>query len=159
MAQPAEVQAAIPGARQAGSGRLVYWGFDVYDAALWVGPGFRQDDYARHPLALELSYLRSFTALAIARRSLDEMRRMASIAPARATQWQRALANALPDVARGDRITGLYRPDSGAFFLINGAPAGEVRDPEFARLFFAIWLSPATSEPALRSALLAKTGP
>lgn len=32
---------------------------------------------------------------------------------------------------------------------------GEVADPEFARLFFGIWLSPNTSEPALRQALLA----
>ena len=32
---------------------------------------------------------------------------------------------------------------------------GEVADPEFARLFFGIWLSPNTSEPSLRQALLA----
>jgi hypothetical protein len=33
---------------------------------------------------------------------------------------------------------------------------GEIRDAAFARLFFAVWLSPRTSEPALRSALLGK---
>ena len=37
-------------------------------------------------------------------------------------------------------------------------PLGEVPDPDFARLFFAIWLSPATSEPQMRSQLLAQTG-
>jgi hypothetical protein len=31
---------------------------------------------------------------------------------------------------------------------------GEVRDATFARLFFGIWLSPRTSEPQLRAALL-----
>jgi hypothetical protein len=43
-------------------------------------------------------------------------------------------------------------------FLLNGQPAGEIRDPEFARLFFGIWLSPRTSEPAMRRALLAGRG-
>jgi len=44
-------------------------------------------------------------------------------------------------------------------FLLNGKPYGEVRDPEFAPLFFGIWLSPATSEPALRQSLLAQVQP
>ena len=33
---------------------------------------------------------------------------------------------------------------------------GDVRDPLFAKLFFGIWLSPQTSEPQLRRALLAQ---
>jgi len=31
---------------------------------------------------------------------------------------------------------------------------GEVKDAEFARRFFGIWLAPSTSEPALRQTLL-----
>jgi hypothetical protein len=31
---------------------------------------------------------------------------------------------------------------------------GEIAEPEFARLFFAIWLDPRTSAPDLRAALL-----
>jgi hypothetical protein len=84
----------------------------VYDARLWVGPGFRQSEFDRHPLALELAYLRAFTGADIARRSIDEMRR-----------------------------------------------AGSFDAAQFARLFFAIWLGPSTSEPALRQALLAGTEP
>ena len=41
---------------------------------------------------------------------------------------------------------------------MNGKPTGEIRDAEFARLFFGIWLSPKTSEPELRAALLAGLG-
>ena len=59
-----------------------------------------------------------------------------------------------PDVQAGDRITGVHRPGVGARFHVNGRLAGEVRDADFARLFFAIWLSPRTSEPQLRAALL-----
>ena len=54
----------------------------------------------------------------------------------------------------GDRITGVHLPGEGARFFVNGRLQGELRDADFARLFFGIWLSPRTSEPALREALL-----
>jgi len=60
-----------------------------------------------------------------------------------------------PDVKAGDVITGVHQPAMGVVFWCNGRLLGEVRDPLFARLFFGIWLSPQTSEPQLRSALLA----
>jgi hypothetical protein len=44
-------------------------------------------------------------------------------------------------------------------FLLNGKPFGEVRDAEFSSLFFGIWLSPGTSEPAMRQSLLAQVQP
>jgi hypothetical protein len=34
-----------------------------------------------------------------------------------------------------------------------------VRDPDFSRLFFGIWLGEFTSEPSLRVALLAGAAP
>ncbi|MGP1684941.1 MAG: hypothetical protein ACTS8S_21670 [Giesbergeria sp.] len=40
-------------------------------------------------------------------------------------------------------------------FLFNGQAHGQIDDPLFARLFFGIWLSPQSSEPTLRAALLA----
>jgi hypothetical protein len=43
--------------------------------------------------------------------------------------------------------------------VFNGQPLGEIRDAEFARRFFAIWLSPQTSEPKLRLALLQQLTP
>ena len=156
---PQELGAAVPDATLSGSGRLRVFGFQVYDAALWVAPGFRPDAFARYPFALELSYLREFSGPMIAQRSLDEMRRIGSFTDAQADAWQRAMAAAFPDVKKGDRITDVHKPGFGATFLTNGKPSGEVRDPEFARLFFGIWLSPNTSQPQLRQALLAKLAP
>lgn len=156
---PQELGAAVPDATLSGSGRLRVFGFQVYDAALWVAPGFRPDAFARFPFALELSYLREFSGPVIAQRSLDEMRRIGSFTDAQADAWQRAMEAAFPDVKKGDRITGVHKPGFGATFLTNGKPTGEVRDPEFARLFFGIWLSPNTSQPQLRQALLAKLAP
>lgn len=149
----------FPATRAAGHGRLRFWGIDVYDARLWVAPGFRQSDYAAHPFALQLQYLRGFSGADIARRSLEEMRRESPMSPDQAAAWQSGLARLLPDVRAGDRITGVNQPGRGALFLLNGKPLGELGDARFARLFFGIWLAPQTSEPALRAALLAGTQP
>lgn len=151
-------QAGVP-LQAAGKGRLKFWGLEVYDAALWVSPGFRASDYARQPFALELHYLRAFTARDIARTSIEQMRRHGSIDEPQASRWQARLSELLPDVKRGDRLAGLHRPGVGAVFFHNGRPVGEVADAAFARLFFAIWLGEATSVPDLRRALLAPTLP
>ena len=148
-------QGPLPGAVLAGHGLLRFWGLEVYHASLWVWPGFRPEAFADHPFALELEYRRAFKADAIAERSIQEMRRLGVFSEAQARRWQRALQAALPDVRPGDRIVGLNRPGQGVRFEQDGRLLGELADPEFARLFFAIWLAPASPEPALREALLA----
>ena len=156
----AAAQAApLNGARLAGTARLRFWGLDIYQARLWVQPGFQAADFARHPFGLELEYQRNFNRTDIAARSIEEMRRIGRFSDTQADAWQAALVAALPDVKKGDRITGLHLPGNGVRFLLNGQAYGEVRDAAFAPLFFGIWLSPATSEPALRQSLLAQVLP
>lgn len=153
-APPPEVASELPGARLQGGGRMRFMGFRVYDARLWTGAQRAGADWASVPLALELEYARHLVGTRIAERSLDEMRRQAEIGAEPAARWLATMKTLFPDVDEGDRITGVQRPGEGARFFFNGALRGEVRDPEFARLFFGIWLSPRTSEPALREALL-----
>lgn len=124
-----------------------------------MAPEFRQGNFASHAFALELLYLRDFSGPDIARASLDLMRRAGPIEDAQAQRWQAALAALLPNIRRGDRLTGFNDPGSGARFVHNGKPVGAIEDPQFARLFFSIWLAETTSEPALRRALLAGTQP
>lgn len=143
-----------PQARLRGEGELRVWGLAVYRARLWTEPEFDPQDYAAHPFWLELTYARAFAADAIARRSLEEMRRQGPIPPALAQAWEAALRGVLPDVRAGDRLLGGYRPGEGAWFTHGERPLGRVADPEFARRFFGIWLSDSTSAPALRTALL-----
>ena len=147
----------LAGARLVGQGTMRFLGFEVYRARLWAQPGFDADQYSAHPLALELTYQRNFTAEAIAKRSIEEMRRVGRFTPQQATRWQQALQAALPDVNPGDRLLGLYQPGAGAVFKMGGRVVGEVADAEFSRLFFGIWLSPLTSEPGLRQELIAAT--
>jgi hypothetical protein len=153
---PPEVAAEVPGARLLGKGQLRFLGLRVYDARLFVPAAAPGDDWAAAPLALELQYARSLDGAKIAERSLTEMRRQADIDNAKSARWVTAMKQVFPDVKEGDRITGFNVPGMGARFFVNGQLKGDIRDPEFARLFFGIWLSPKTSEPALRDALLGK---
>jgi hypothetical protein len=137
---------------------MTFFGLHVYDISLWAGEGFV--DYPQSPLALEIDYARTLYGKLIADRSMTEMKRAGDIPDDKAERWLDAMRKTFPDVAKGDRITGVFEPGVSAKFFFNGQPRGEIRDAEFAQRFFGIWLSPKTSEPKLRDALLggAKTG-
>ena len=149
-AAPPEVAAEL------GSGTLRFMGLRVYDARLWTSATAPGADWAAEPLALELEYARSLDGVRIAERSLTEMRRQGEIDADVAERWLGAMKQLFPDVKAGDRITGIKVPGMGARFFINGRLKGDVRDLAFARSFLGIWLSPQTSEPALRDNLLGK---
>ena len=150
-----ELKDLLPQSRLVGKGRLTFFGLQVYDARLWSVAGFKPENFATQPFALELSYLRDFKNRAVAERSILEMRRSANISDAQAAIWIEEMMRAYPDIKKGDRVMGLNKPGVGAAFLVNGKPTSEIRDLEFSHLFFGIWLSPKTSEPKLRSALVA----
>jgi hypothetical protein len=154
-------------ARRLGAGTLSVWGFAIYDATLWVAPGFRADRWARSAFALSLRYRRDFRGDDIARRSLDEMQRMQPIDAVVASRWLAAMERAFPDVRAGDRLTGVWLPSSpvtdpapGAraqgrtvFHSARGAVAVD-DEPDFGPRFFALWMSPRGPKPELRAALL-----
>ncbi len=153
-AVPAEVASELAGSRLHGAGRLTWFGLSVYDARLWAGERFSAAQFEREPLALELQYARTLQGKLIAERSLAEMQRFGSITDAEAARWLASMTALFPDVAAGDRLTGVHRPGEAARFYFNGKLRGEVRETDFARRFFSIWLSPQSSEPKLRLALI-----
>lgn len=152
-ALPFEVASEWPQARLVGRGPLRFVGMRIYDARLWSPARPTGDDWATQPLALELQYARSLVGVQIAERSLVEMRRQGPIDPALAERWLATMKTTFPDVREGDRVTGIYRPGTAARFFHNGSARGEWSDAAKAQRFFGIWLSPQTSEPALREAL------
>jgi hypothetical protein len=121
--------------------------------------GFKPGEFARAPIALELEYARTLYGRLIADRSLDEMKRVGEVTEAKASEWLAQMKTLFTDVNKGDRITGIQVPGVATRIFINGKLRGEVRDAEFTRLFFGIWLSPRTSEPKLRDALLGSARP
>jgi hypothetical protein len=154
-----EVSAELAAAKLSGQGKLTYFGLHVYDARLWVQDGFKAAEFIRAPLALELEYARTLYGKLIAERSLDEMKRGGDITEAKASEWLAQMKTLFTDVNKGDRITGIQVPGVATRIFINGKLRGEVRDAEFTKLFFGIWLSPRTSEPKLRDALLGPSRP
>ena len=156
---PAPALAALPHAQWSGTARLRFFGLNIYDATLWVDKGFSAARFAESGLVLELAYLRALKGDLIAERSITEMRRVGDVSEPQAQRWQAAMQTSFADVTAGDRITGLHDPAFGARFWFNAQPRAPIADPAFSRLFFGIWLSSATSEPALRQALLARAAP
>lgn len=156
---PPELVPEIIGLRLLGRSQLRFLGLRVYEARLWVGAQAPGVDWSATSFALELQYARSLKGELIADRSLAEMRRQGEINDVNAERWLGNMKQLLPDVQPGDRITGLNLPGVGARFYFNGQLRGEPREPEFAKLFFGIWLSPRTSESAMREQLLGRQAP
>lgn len=151
---PPSVSQALDNPKSLGQSRLVVYGFNIYDARLWAAEGFSATNFPTEPFALELRYLRNFGGAMIAERSLKEMRRLGTVSDEKAAQWLSTMKQTFPDVKKGDQLIGIHRPNGTASFTLNGRPIGEVKDAEFTRLFFGIWLSPNSSQPKMRNELL-----
>lgn len=158
-APPTAVAAALGDARLAGEGALRWFGLRIYEARLWVGAdGIDPARLASSAFALDLRYARALAGEAIARRSHEEIARLGYGDPQRRDAWLDAMRRIFPDVADGDRLTGVHRPGAGVSFYRNDRRIGRVDDPEFGAAFFAIWLDARTSAPQLRDRLLAGAG-
>jgi Chalcone isomerase-like len=154
---PPEVAKELAEAKRIGQGRLRYFGLHIYDATLWSAANSSELSLDAHALGLELRYARNLDGAAIAERSLKEMHRVGEVPAADGQRWLQDMQRLFPDVVAGDRLTGIHRPGETARFYLNGKLRGEVRDAAFTRLFFGIWLSPQTSQPQLRLALLGRS--
>ncbi|PLX77356.1 MAG: hypothetical protein C0607_01690 [Azoarcus sp.] len=150
------VQPLAGGMRPLGGGEMRWFGFKVYDAALWVptGAGWSEDGM----FALAIRYARDIEGERLVDTSIDEMRRMGFADEARLATWREMLARALPSVAAGETLVGLRLPGAGARFWHEGQATAAFADPDLARAFFAIWLYHRTREPGLRERLLGSTG-
>ncbi|MBC7513926.1 MAG: chalcone isomerase family protein [Herminiimonas sp.] len=159
-ATPEHIAAELPKARVAGSGTFRYFGLEIYDATLWVGPnGYRPAAPTAEKFALDLRYARAFLGKRIASRSTDEMEKLKLGSVAQRAEWNAKMTALFPDVVEGSHITGVYLPKEGARFYRDGKLLGDILDPEFGHAFFTIWLDPKTTGGPLREALLANAAP
>ena len=152
-ATPAHIQTELPQAVMQGRGTYRWLGLQIYDATLWTGPeGW--NDQLKHKVALDLRYARSLIGRKIADASVQEMEKLHQGSASQRQRWLQQMTTLFPDVKEGTHITGIYIPNESARFYLDGKWLGEIRDPEFARAFFSIWLDPQTSAPDLRKKLL-----
>ncbi len=136
-----------------GSGRLTWWGLNVYDASF-----YRVGSLSSPEFALDLRYQKSFSGRSIANRSVEEMKKI-GVPDTQAALWGRELTTFLPNVESGQTLTAIYSPKQGTVFYHEGKKIAQISGSEFPKAFFGIWLDPKTSVPKLRSDLLGQTCP
>lgn len=146
-------QEVLPGAQVIGGGDLRVFGFRVYTARLWSAANPLSAD---KPFALELTYHRDITRDELVEASVDEIKRTSPVpvSEEQFSRWQAQMEQAFVDVQAGSKITGVYLPGREARFYVGEKLQHVVQDPEFAKAFFDIWLSPKTRNPELREQLL-----
>ena len=148
---PEQVTRDFPELRLAGEGRLRWLGLHIYDATLWISGARWSGEQA---FALDIRYARDIKSRRLVQTSVDEMRRLGFGNEQRIGKWVEEMARVIPDVKKGEHLTGVNRPGAGAEFYYQGKAMGSIADPDFARAFFAIWLDARTREPELRQSLI-----
>ncbi len=146
--------AGMPELKLLGGGLLRVFGFQVYNVYLWT-PSGASFDWTK-PYALDLQYLRTFSAKQLAERSIDEMRGQGTGSEAVYPKWLAEMQRVFADVKEGDRLTGVVTSGKASKFFYNGVYRGEIVDPAFADAFFGIWLGDKSSQPRVRNLLLGK---
>ena len=151
--QAATWREALPAAKVVGSGTLRWFGLKIYDAKLWSE---QQPFDANAPFALELTYHRSISREQFVETSLDEIKRLFAERYSAETlkRWESEMNRAFPNVKAGDQLIGVYEPGVGCRFYDAKQLTTIVKDPEFARAFFAIWLDKRSKDSDLRAKLL-----
>lgn len=144
--------AVVPQAELVGKGRLSLMLWDIYDIALYAPQGAYNP---AKPYALVYSYLRTIEGKGVADASRDEIKRLGMKDPAKLADWHKQLVAILPDVHKGSVLSAVNIPGKETQFYDSGKKIGVIKDPEFGKYFFNIWLGPQTKEKALRQTLLA----
>lgn len=134
-----------------GEARLSVLFRDVYDSRLYTEDGRYRE--GQRPLRLEIRYLMDFKVDTLVEQTAKEWDHLKVDHPNR-KDWLKQLHALWPDVDKGDTITLELGDNQASHFYLNDVPLGSVDDAAFGRHFVAIWLSPDTSRPRVREALL-----
>ena len=93
--------------------------------------------------------MRDVSSQTITEASLDEMRRQGVSNKQSLTEWANWMEQNFPDMQNGDEAIMVALPEGGMAFYHNGEKRGQTDDLEFAKAFFAIWLSDDALKPDL----------
>ena len=136
-----------------GEGQFTYFGFHIYDAAL-----YRSRIDSSQEFALEIRYRKSFTGKSIAEQSIQEMKKL-GYDQSKLSEWGKDLNRIFPNIESGQSLTAIYKPLQGTIFLFNGQKIAQIQSAEFSKAFFSIWLDSKTTAPNLREKLLSQNCP
>lgn len=141
----------LPPLQLVGEARLSVLFWNVYDSRLYTEDGRYSEN--QRPLRLEITYLMDIKSDALVEQTAKEWEHLKVEHPGQAA-WLEQLNDLWPDVSKGDTITLELDADNRSLFYLNEKLLGDMDDPEFGEHFVAIWLSPDTSRPRVREALL-----
>lgn len=150
---PKEIKPYFGDKEALGSGTLYFWGFKIYDAALWSDT--KKDWDINKKLALRLKYARDISSKDLVDTSIEEIARLKDRDEKTLLRYNKILAKIFPSVKEGDTITAVNIPEkSKVVFYHNSKKIGEHSEKRFAYDFFSIWLAPETKAAELRGKLL-----
>lgn len=150
-ANPAEVGRALPGAQKVGEARYTLLAISLFRAELFTATG---NFSWERPFALTLNYERAAPQSVLLNRTVREMSQRGGVTAASLAPLRTQLAVCFPNIAQGDRITGVSTGANTARFYHNGAQICEIDWPGFRRNFFGIWLDGRDGTAARLSAQL-----
>jgi len=134
-----------------GEARLQFMFWDIYDSRLYSRDGRYMEQ--QRPLKLEIQYLRDIKAADLVKNTGKEWDGL-GVSPDLQQPWLEALSGMWPDIRQYDVLAIEINEQGESLFSWNGKAIGRIGDPVFGQHFIDIWLSPGTSQPALRLALL-----
>lgn len=150
---PALINKYIQEAKLIGSAthEIAFW--DIYDLALYAEK-YPFTGTEQPPYALEIIYNRGFSGDLIADKSISLIREQDFEDELRLAEWHSQLVKIFPDVSKGTILTGVYTEEMYTAFYCDGEYLGHIKDPEFGKHFFNIWLGEDSTEPKLRRELI-----
>ena len=139
------------GLQKCGEAKLTVLFWDIYESSLYTPTGQYHPDI--RPLRLEIKYLRQIKADDLIEQTAKEWQAQ-GLHDSRHGAWLETLGTLWPDVRKHDVLALSITEDGSAAFTFNGEPLGVIEDPDFGSAFAGIWLSPTTTRPELRAALI-----
>ena len=100
----------------------------------------------------EITYLRNIKQQDLLANTIEQWRYL-GFSEANYQRYLVLLERIWPDVSQGDRLQILVS-ENGSEFFFNDVFIGAINQAGFGDMFLAIWLSPQTSQPQLRRALI-----
>ena len=150
---PIKIHIANP--QLVGAGRMTFLFFNIYDAELYAS---EKKWNKNKPFALKLTYLRNFKGREISKRSVEEIFKLGFDTKEILDNWQGQMDAIFPDVVSGSVIIGIKDSNGHAVFYYDEKFIGSIKDVEFTRWFFDIWLGRKSSDLRLRAKLINADG-
>lgn len=142
--------------------RVAIW--DIYDIELLSADKAPYDlaPYDLATFALKIKYLRPVKKEKLISETQKQWQKLNKHKEHKAPhkedtkKWLSQLGIIFPNVTKNDEITFFVDDTNIARFYLNDLHIGTINDPGFSHQFSSIWLSPKTSHPKLRKALIGK---